>query len=189
VTPPSAAPLPRGEVLVYEDPDGRVRVDVRVDQETVWLTQQQMAELFGRDKSVISRHLRNVFQSGELERQATVAKIATVQQEGGREVAREIEYFNLDAILSVGYRVNSKHGTQFRIWATKTLRDHLLRGYTLHERRLAERGLAEAEQAIALLARTLTSQALVTDEGRAVLDVVQRYCRSWRWLLEYAAGI
>jgi prophage maintenance system killer protein len=180
--------LPHGEILVYEDPDGRVRVDVRVDQETVWLTQQQMAELFGRDKSVISRHLRNVFQSGELERQATVAKIATVHQEGGREVVREIEYFNLDAILSVGYRVNSKRGTQFRIWATKTLRDHLLRGYTLHERRLAERGLAEAEQAIALLARTLTSQALVTDEGRAVLEVVQSYSRSWRWLLEYDEG-
>jgi hypothetical protein len=188
VMPSGASALPQGEVLVYEDRDGRVRVDVRLEQETVWLSLTQMAELFGRDKSVISRHLRNVFQSGELERQATVAKIATVQQEGGREVAREIEYFNLDAILSVGYRVNSKRGTQFRIWATKTLRDHLLRGYTLHERRLAERGLAEAEQALALLARTLTSQALVTDEGRAVLDVVQRYSRSWRWLLEYDEG-
>lgn len=177
-----------GEILVYEDPDGRVRVDVRLEHETVWLSLTQMAELFGRDKSVISRHLRNVFQSGELERQATVAKIATVQQEGGREVVREIEYFNLDAILSVGYRVNSKRGTQFRIWATKTLRDHLIRGYTLHERRLAERGLAEAEQALALLTRTLTAHALVTDEGQAVLEVVQRYSRSWRWLLEYDDG-
>jgi hypothetical protein len=110
VTPPSAAPLPRGEVLVYEDPDGRVRVDVRLEHETVWLSLTQMAELFGRDKSVISRHLRNVFQSGELERQATVAKSATVQREGGREVIREIEYFNLDAILSVDYRGNSKRG-------------------------------------------------------------------------------
>jgi hypothetical protein len=89
-----------GEVLVYEDPGGRVRVDVRRDRETVWLTQQQMAELFGRDKSVISRHLRNLFQSGELERQGTVAKIATVQREGGRVVDRGSEYFNLDAILS-----------------------------------------------------------------------------------------
>jgi hypothetical protein len=101
-----------GEVLVYEDPSGRVRVDVRLDRETVWLslTQQQMAELFGRDKSMISRHLRNVFQSGELERRATVAKIATVRREGGRVAAREKEYFNLDAILSVGYRFNSKRG-------------------------------------------------------------------------------
>lgn len=101
---------PGSEILVYEDRDGRVWVDVRPDRETVWLSLTQMAELFGRDKSVISRHLRNVFQSGELERQATVAKNATVQREGGREVIREIEYFNLDAILSVGYRVNSKRG-------------------------------------------------------------------------------
>ena len=103
-------------------------------------------------------------------------------------MVREIESFNLDAILSVGYRVNSKRGTQFRIWATNTLREHLLSGYTLNERRLAERGLGEAEQAVALLARTLKAHALVTDEGRAVLDVVQRYTRSWRLLLEYDEG-
>jgi len=112
-------------------------------------------------------------------------KNATVQREGERDVVREIEFFNLDAILSVGYRVNSKRGTQFRIWATRTLRDHLLLGYTLNERRLAERGLGEIEQAVGLLARTLAANALVTDEGRAVLDVVQRYTRSWRLLLEY----
>jgi prophage maintenance system killer protein len=174
-----------GEVLVYESPDGGVRVDVRLEQETVWLSLNQMAELFGRDKSVISRHLRNVFQSGELAPAATIAKNATVQREGGRAVTREIEYYNLDAILSVGYRVNSKRGTQFRIWATRTLRDHLLRGYTLHDRRLAERGLGEIEQAVGLLARTLTSHALVTSEGQAVLDVVQRYTRAWRLLLQY----
>jgi prophage maintenance system killer protein len=174
-----------GEVLVYESPDGGVRVDVRLEQETVWLSLNQMAELFGRDKSVISRHLRNVFQSGELAPAATIAKNATVQREGGRAVTREIEYYNLDAILSVGYRVNSKRGTQFRIWATRTLRDHLLRGYTLHDRRLAERGLGEIEQAVGLLARTLTSHALVTSEGQAVLDVVRRYTRAWRLLLQY----
>jgi prophage maintenance system killer protein len=172
-------------VVVFETPDGEVRVDVRLERETVWLSLTQMAELFGRDKSVISRHLRNVFQSGELERQTTVARNATVQREGGREVVRAVEHYNLDAILSVGYRVNSKRGTQFRIWATHTLREHLLRGYTLNERRLAERGLGEAQQAVALLARTLKARALVTDEGRAVLDVVQRYTRSWRLLLEY----
>jgi len=95
------ADLPRGEVVVYEAPDGEVRVDVRLERETVWLSLTQMAELFGRDKSVISRHLRNVFRSGELERGVVVAKKATVQCEGGREVVREIEHFNLDAILSV----------------------------------------------------------------------------------------
>ena len=176
---------PGGEVVVYEAAGGEVRVDVRLERETVWLSLTQMAELFGRDKSVISRHLRSVFSSGELEREATVAKNATVQREGGREVAREIEYFNLDAILSVGYRVNSKRGTQFRIWATRTLRDYLLRGYTLNEKRLREKGIGEIEQAVGLLARTLTAHALVTDEGRAVLDVVQQYTRAWRLLLEY----
>src|SRR5690606_29371922 len=174
-----------GQVVVYEAPDGDVRVDVRLDQETVWLSLNQMAELFGRDKSVLSRRLRNVFTTGELERAATVAKSATVQIEGSREVTRDIEFYNLDAIISVGNRVNSKRGTQFRIWATRTLRDHLLQGYTLHERRLAERGVAELEQAVALLSQTLTAHALVTDEGQAVLDVVQRYTRSWRLLLEY----
>ncbi|HNS02151.1 MAG TPA: RhuM family protein [Anaerolineae bacterium] len=174
-----------GEIVVYEASDGAVQVAVRLEQDTVWLSLAQIADLFDRDKSVISRHLRNVFTSGELEREATVAKYATVQQEGDREVIREIEYFNLDAILSVGYRVNSKRGTQFRIWATRTLREHLLAGFTLNERRLAERGLGEMEQAVALLAQTLSAHALVTDEGQAVLQVIQRYARSWRWLIEY----
>ena len=174
-----------GDVVVYEEKGGRVRLEVRLEGETVWLSLTQMAALFGRDKSVISRHLRTVFGTGELSRAATVAENATVQREGGREVSRQIEYFNLDAVLSVGYRVNSKRGTQFRIWATGKLREHLLRGYTLNERRLRERGMGEMEQAVGLLARTLKGHALVTDEGRAVLDVVEHYARSWRLLLEY----
>ncbi|MBI3448147.1 MAG: virulence protein RhuM/Fic/DOC family protein [Acidobacteria bacterium] len=181
----SSGSRPGGEVVVYQAPDGEVRVDVRLDRDTVWLSLNQMADLFDRDKSVISRHLRNVFGSRELERTATVARNATVQREAGREVVREIDYFNLDAILSVGYRVNSKRGTQFRIWATRTLREHLVRGYTLNQRRLAERGLGDIEQAVALMARTLKTHALVTEEGRAVLDVVRQYTRAWRLLLEF----
>jgi hypothetical protein len=173
---------PSGEVLVYQAPDGEVRVDVRLERETVWLSLLQMAKLFGRDKSVVSRHLRNVFTSGELVRKAAVARNATTAADGK---TYQVEYFNLDAIISVGYRVNSKRGTQFRIWATRTLREHLLRGYSLNERRLRERGLGEIEQAVALLARTLTTHELVTDEGRAVLDVVQKYTRAWKLLLEY----
>ena len=174
-----------GDVVVYEEKGGRVRLEVRLEGETVWLSLSQMAELFGRDKSVIARHLRGVFATGELSRAATVAENATVQREGGRAVTRQIEYFNLDAVLSVGYRVNSKRGTQFRIWATGKLREHLLRGYTLNERRLREKGLGEMEQAVGLLARTLKRHELVTDEGRAVLEVVEQYARSWRLLLEY----
>ncbi len=182
MTDPGEVDTPRGEVVVYEASDGEVRVDVRLEGETLWLSLTQMAELFGRDKSVISRHLRNVFRSGELVREAVVARNATTASDGK---TYQVEFFNLDAILSVGYRVSSKQGTQFRIWATRILRDHLLRGYTLRERRLAERGLGEIEHAVGLLARTLTQHALVTDEGKAVLAVVQRYTRSWRLLLEY----
>lgn len=174
-----------GEVVLYKAPDGEVQLDVRLERETVWLSLDQMTKLFRRDKSVISRHLRNVFISRELERKAVVAKNATTAADGK---TYQVEYFNLDAILSVGYRVNSKRGTQFRIWATRTLKDHLLHGYTLHEKRLREKGLGEIEQAVGLLARTLTQHALVTDEGRAVLEVVQHYMRAWRLLLEYDEG-
>ncbi len=164
---------PGGEVIVYAAPDGEVRVDVRLDRETVWLSLSQMTELFGRDKSVISRHLRKIFQSGELEREATVAKNATVQNEGGREVVREIEFFNLDAIISVGYRVNSTRGTQFRIWATRTLREHLVRGYTLDRQRLA-RNAAELEAALSLVRKAAAREALTTDQGRGLVDVIAR---------------
>lgn len=110
------------EVSIYQSPNGDVKLDVRLEQDTVWLTLMQLSELFGRDKSVISRHFRNIFSSGELERDSVVAKNATTAADGK---TYQVEYYNLDAILSVGYRVNSKRGTQFRIWATKTLRDQL----------------------------------------------------------------
>ena len=178
-----SSPTPSGgEILLYEAPDGQVRVDVRLERETVWLSLTQMTELFGRDKSVISRHLRNVFTTGELERETVVAKNATTAADGK---TYQVEYFNLDAILSVGYRVNSKRGTQFRIWATRTLRDHLLKGYTFNERRLAERGLLEARQTLDLLARTLQNQSLVDETGGAVLDLIVGYADTWRLLLEY----
>ena len=172
-------------IVVYEAADGDVRVDVRLDQDTVWLTQRQMADLFERDRSVVNRHIRNVFAEGELDPESTCAKFAQVQSEGGRPVAREVDHYNLDVVISVGYRVKSLRGTRFRIWATRTLREHLVRGYTLHERRLAELGLDEARQTLDLLARTLKNQALVTDAGGAVLDLVSGYAETWRLLLEY----
>lgn len=124
----------KNEIILYQSDDLPEHIEVRLDEDTVWLPLNQIAQLFNRDKSVISRHLRNVYKEGELSREATVAKNATVQKEAGREVTREIDYYNLDAILSVGYRVNSKQGTQFRIWATNTLRDYLLKGYALNQR-------------------------------------------------------
>lgn len=175
-------PVEGGEIVVFRSQHGGPQVEVRLQAETLWLSLAQIARLFGRDKSVISRHLRNIFESGELKRSSVVAKNATTAADGK---VYQVEYFNLDAILSVGYRVNSKRGTQFRIWATSTLRNHLLRGYTLNQKRLGERGMGEVEQALALTARTLSRHALVTDEGRAVLEVVERYARAWRLLLEY----
>jgi len=124
------------KIIIYKTEDEAVSVYVRFDQDTVWLTLDQMAELFDRDKSTISRHIRNVYQEGELTREATVAKFATVQQEGGRKVERTLEYYNLDVIISVGYRVKSLRGTQFRQWATKRLNEYIRKGFTLDDDRL-----------------------------------------------------
>jgi hypothetical protein len=131
---------PGGEILLYQTEDGRSRIEVRMQAETVWLSLNQMAALFQRDKSVISRHIKGIFSEGELERRATVANFATVQREGSREVARGVEYFNLDVIISVGYRVKSHRGTQFRIWATQRLREYLIKGFTLDDERLKQAG-------------------------------------------------
>jgi prophage maintenance system killer protein/prophage antirepressor-like protein len=169
-------------IVIFETGDQSVLV--RLEGETVWLSLQQLAELFDRDKSVISRHLRNIYTTQELTRAATVAKNATVQMEGGREVQREIEFYNLDAIISVGYRVNSTRATRFRQWATGVLRQHLVEGYSLNQQRLRERGI-EFEQALDLLSRTLANQQLVNPEGAAVVGVIADYARSWSLLQGY----
>ncbi len=173
---------PGGEVLVYETPDGVVRVDVRLERDSVWLTQQQMAELFGRERSVVTKHVRNVFKEGELEQPAVCANFAHTARDGK---SYQVEHYNLDVIISVGYRVKSTQGTRFRQWATRVLREHLVQGYTFNQTRLAERGLQEARQTLDLLARTLQNQALVDDTGRAVLDLIAGYADTWRLLLEY----
>ena len=116
--------------------NGETQIDVTFEHETVWLSLNQIAKLFGRDKSVISRHLKNIYAEEELTWASTIAKNATVQMEGKRQIKREIEIYNLDAIISVGYRVNSKQGTQFRIWATNKLKEHLVKGFTINQNRL-----------------------------------------------------
>ena len=130
-SPTPAAPT-GGEIILYQAEDGRTRIEVRLANETVWLSLNQMADLFQRDKSVISKHIKNVFDEQELASKATVAKYATVQMEGDRPVSREIEFYNLDVIISVGYRVKSQRGTQFRIWATQRLREYIIKGFTLN---------------------------------------------------------
>lgn len=129
------------EILIYQSEDGQTKIDVKVDDETVWLSLNQISELFQRDKSVIAKHIKNVFDENELIRDnSTVANFATVQTEGKRSIQRQVEYFNLDVIISVGYRVKSQRGTQFRIWATKRLKEFLIKGFTLDDERLKNGG-------------------------------------------------
>ena len=126
------------KMLIYQSKTGKIEFRGDFKKDTIWGSLNQIAELFGRDKSVISRHIKNIFKSNELQPGSSVAKIATVQKEGNREVVREIEYFNLDMILSIGYRVDSKQATRFRVWATKTLKQHLLEGYTINKKQLVK---------------------------------------------------
>lgn len=126
------------DFILYTTPSGEVRIEIYVQNETVWLTQQKIADLFGVDRTVITKHLKNIFQEGELKKEATSAKFAQVQKEGEREVKRNIVFYNLDAIISVGYRVNSAKATQFRIWATKTLKEYIIKGFAIDDERLKQ---------------------------------------------------
>ena len=122
------------DIIIYQTEDGEIKLDVKMDKETVWLTQAQMSDLFQTDRTAILRHINNIYKSQELESESTCAKIAQVRTEGKRNVTRYIPYYNLDMIISVGYRVNSKRGTQFRIWANKILKDYLIKGYAINQK-------------------------------------------------------
>ena len=180
-----SAPTPGSQIVVYETDGGAVQVDVQLEHETVWLSQRSMAEVFATTPENVLMHLRNVFATEELDAEATAKDFLVVRTEGARQVRRRIRHYNLDAIISVGYRVNSRRGVRFRQWATRTLREHLVRGFTLNERRLAERGLQEARDTLDLLASTLRNQALVDSTGRDALDLIGGYADTWRLLLEY----
>lgn len=130
----------KGQILLYQTPDGESRIEVRLQEETVWLSLEQMAELFQRNKSTISRHIKNVFEEGELQPNTTVAFFATVQMEGKRKVERDIAYYNLDMIISVGYRVHSYRGVQFRMWATNVLKEYIVKGFAINDDLLKRAG-------------------------------------------------
>jgi prophage maintenance system killer protein len=168
-----------GEILFYQSENGQAAVEVCLADETVWLTQSQMADLFQRDQSVISRHVNNVFKEGELQQQSNMQKMHIANSD------KPVAFYNLDVIISVGYRVKSKRGTQFRIWATSKLKDHLVKGYTFNQHRLAEKGIHEAQQVLSLLTSTLEHQNLVSDEGLSVLNIVNRYAKTWQLLQQY----
>lgn len=169
--------MENGKIILYQTPDGEAAIDVVLEDDTVWLTQTQIVELFGSSKANISEHIKNILISSELEENATVRKIRTVRQEGKRQVSRELEHFNLDMIISIGYRVNSKRGTQFRIWANKILKEYLTKGYALNEKALKEKAvqLDALKQTVRLLNNVVESKSLSSDETSGLLKVLTDY--------------
>lgn len=165
------------EIKIYKASDGKTEIQVKLDNDTVWLSLMQLTELFQRDKSVISRHINNVFKENELNIEATVANFATVQSEGGRDVERNIEFFNLDVIISVGYRIKSQRGTQFRIWANSILKDYLIKGFSINEKRLLQQNeqLRQLQESVKLLGNVLNYKALSGDESSGLLKIISDY--------------
>ncbi len=171
------------DILIYETEDQQV--EVRLERETVWLNRQQMAELFGRDIKTIGKHVNNVFKEGELDKNAVVAKFATTAADGK---SYQVDHYNLDVIISVGYRVKSLRGTQFRIWATQRLRDYLIKGYAINRQRL-EQNARELEQALKLVRKAARSPKLDTDAGRGLVEIIGRYTQTFLWLQRYDEGL
>ena len=165
--------MKQDQIVIYQTEDGQTQIDVRLENETVWLTQAQMAELFETDRTSIVRHINNIYKVEELDRESTCAKIAQVQIEGKRTVKRNIPYFNLDMIISVGYRVNSKRGVKFRQWANKVLKQYLIKGYAVNER-IRKEQISELRQLVGMLGRTIQNQPLLSnDETNALFEVVK----------------
>lgn len=166
-----------GEIVIYQSPDGHSTVDVKLENGSVWLNQHQMAELFSTDRSSLAKHIINIYESGELQAAATRAKIAQVQKEGSRTITRNVEHYNLDLIISVGYRVNSKRGTQFRIWANEVLKKYLEKGYALNEQRLKDQlgQLDQLKNTVKLLGNVLDNKSLDSDEATGLLKVLTDY--------------
>ena len=167
--------MEENKIVIYQTDDGQTQIDVRLENETVWLSQAQMAELFQTDRTSILRHINNIYRVDELDRESTCAKIAQVQTEGKRQVRRTIPYYNLDMIISVGYRVNSKRGIRFRQWANNILKQYLIKGYAISER-IRHEQVGELRQLVGMLGRTIQSQPLLTtNESQALFDVVTDY--------------
>lgn len=173
------------QIEIYRTADGQSSIEVRLQADSVWLNRQQMAELFGRDVKTIGKHVNNVFREGELARDSVVANFATTATDGK---TYDVEHYSLDVIISVGYRVKSLQGTQFRIWATQRLKEHLIQGYTLNETRF-DRNAAELQQAIALIRKAAQSPELSPEAGRGLVDIVSRYTQTFLWLQRYDEGL
>ena len=167
--------MENNKIIIYQTEDGQTQIDVRLENETVWLTQAQMAELFERTPQNITMHISNAYKEGELDKIATCKEYLQVQQEGKRKVSRIVKYYDLDVIISVGYRVKSKRGTAFRIWARKVLKEYLVKGYAVNER-IRKEQIGELRQLVGMLGRTIQNQPLLSnDETNALFEVVTDY--------------
>ncbi len=171
--------LTKGEILIYQSEDGKVTLDTKLENETIWLTQKQMADLFCVKVPAINKHLNNIYNEGELKKDSTISILEIVQKEGSRNVSRETAFYNLDAIISVGYRVNSTRATQFRIWATTTLKDYLTKGYVINEKALQDRQekIKALQTTVSLLTRSLTNQIETIDEAQQVSRILNNFAQ------------
>lgn len=169
--------MENSQIIIYQTPDGQTSVDVTLDLDTVWLTQAQIVDLFKSSKANISEHIKHIISSGELELGATVRKFRTVRQEGKRQISRELEHYSLDMIISIGYRVNSIRGTQFRIWATQVIKDYLIKGYALNEKHLKDQHqqFEALKQTVRMMGNLLDKHELTSDESNGLLKVITDY--------------
>jgi len=169
--------MDKGEIVLYKTEDGLSELSVQLKNDTIWLSQKQMSRLFQKDTDTIGLHIRNIYKEGELPQKSTTEYFSVVQKEGKRKVERQIDHFNLDVIISVGYRVKSKRGTQFRIWAKKILKEYLIKGYALNEKRLKEQTgkIRELEKSLEIFKRVADNYQLEKDEFSGILNVISDY--------------
>jgi len=179
--------MQKSSIRIYKSSDGTTEIEVTLENETVWLNQYQLEKLFQTNRTSITKHITNIYKTKELEENSTCAKIAQVQNEGKRNVKRAVKYYNLDVIISVGYKVNSIRGTQFRIWANKVLKDYIIKGYAINEKRLLEQNieLQNLRKAIKILGDLVNKQDLSDDENKALLAVITDYAYALDILDQY----
>lgn len=167
------------EIQIYKSQNGEIELQVKFEEETVWLTQADMIKLFGRDQSVISRHIKNVFEEWELEEKSNMHFLHIANSD------KPVKTYSLDVVISVGYRVKSLEGTKFRIWANKIIKNYLLNGFVINKNRLAEKWISELEQTLQIFKKTLENQKLTGDEAIWLLEIITKYTNSWLWLQKY----
>lgn len=169
----------KGEIIIYTSEDGKISLDTKLENNTIWLTQKDMAELFGVKTPAINKHLNNIYQEGELSQDATISILEIVQKEGKRKVKRQKTFYNLDAIISVGYRVNSSRATQFRIWATNVLKEYLIKGYAINEKLLSDKQekIQTLQTTVSLLTRSLTNQIESLDDAQQVAKILDNFAK------------